>query len=267
MRHLFLVELKQNRKQAGSAAQAIDGTGRASAANLALRVFLLLDAGLLLIGGVHLLAGSPFDTVKQVFALQGETSIPIWYASAKFLIVAALLALLAVGVEPSGRANPVLLGVAFIFLMMSCDEAAGLHERLQILLDKRLLSGDPGVSTVPRTLAKVVLGVAAFLVLCAAVIGVFRTLRLCGPGRNAFALGFVLLATGALGLDLGQVAFQAGTTTADLGKILEEVLELCGVTIMIYGLLQALSCAPVDVHLGSRWSIKPRGHGETRNEH
>jgi hypothetical protein len=210
---------------------------------------LFVDATILLIAGGHALIGAPSYTIEQLFSLDNEPTIPGWYASIKLLLLAVLLAALGNSIGPASRRDKGLLAAAFVFFVMSCDEAAAVHERVQAMIGNRFLANLTADNIVS---AKVVLGLAGLGVASAATMLVIRTLRQLSCGRAAFGLGFLLLASGAVGVDLLQEFFPSSGVEAALGKILEEALETIGVTIMVFGASQALASAPAIIYLGGR---------------
>jgi hypothetical protein len=214
--------------------------------------FLLFDALILLVAGGHLLIGAPFGTIDLLFSLEGEPTIPSWYASVKLLLVACLLAALSVSVGKDLTKRRTLLGAAFLFVVMSCDEAAAVHERLQGMIGNRMPAAVNENIYDGVVLAKVLVGLAALAVAAFVVLTVIRTLRHVGKGGTTFGAGFLLLAMGAVGVDLTDEFLPLTETGAALWMFLEEIFEMVGVTLMIVAVLQALACAPVTLDLGAR---------------
>jgi hypothetical protein len=188
-------------------------------------------------------------TIEKLFSLDNEPTIPAWYASAKLLGLAGLLAVLSNSIGLASRQGKGLLAAAFIFLLMSCDEAAAVHERVQSMIGNRFLADLTDNSVV---LAKVVLGLVGLGVASAATMLVVRAEARSIHGKAAFGLGFLMLASGAVGVDLLQEFFPKSGLEEVLEKILEEALELAGVTFMIVGAVQAMASAPAVIYLGDR---------------
>jgi hypothetical protein len=241
-----------------------DGTHQARmmggiTASRALGLILFFDASILLVAGGHLLIGAPSWTISLLFSLDNEPTIPGWYASMKLLLVACLLAALSVSVGTGSSQRCALLGAAFLFLLMSCDEAAAIHERLQRAINNRLLTGVTDHIYEGEVLTKVIVGLTALAIAAFAVVVVVQTLRGIGRGKIAFGIGFLLLAIGAVGVDLTEEFLPIAPTGMALLVILEEAFEMTGVTLMIYGVLQALACAPVTLYLGAQLSARRGG--------
>jgi hypothetical protein len=234
---------------AGSKPDSGPVSGQGISARTIASFLLFLDATILLIAGGHALMGQPVYTLEELFSLDNEPTIPGWYASAKLLLLAALLAVLSNSIGLASRQGKGLLAAAFIFLVMSCDEAAAVHERVQSMIANRFLADLTDNSIV---LGKVVLGLAGLVVASAAAMLVIRTARRSIQGKAAFGLGFLLLASGAVGVDLLQEFFPTSGVGEVLEKILEEALEMTGVTFMIVGAVQAMASAPAIIYLGDR---------------
>jgi hypothetical protein len=193
-------------------------------ASTVLWLILLFDALILSVAGGHLLIGAPFWTIDALFSLDHEPTIPGWYSSVKLLLLTCLLAALSVSIG-AGRGRWILLGVAFLFLLMSCDEAAAVHERLQRLLGNRLPDGITDQILDVAVLAKIIVGLTALAIAAFAVVVVIRMLRSIGNGKVAFGAGFLLLAIGAVAIDLAQEFLPAAPARAALPLILEKRLR------------------------------------------
>lgn len=213
---------------------------------------LFFDALILLIATGFLLLNIPFTLFNELFSLDVEVTIPAWYSSVKLLLLACLLAALSVSISAGPWPKWALLGTALVFLAMSCDEAAAVHERLQRAIDNRFPTGVTGYLDVGTILAQVAIGLAGLAIAAFAVITVMRTLQGIERGKIAFGAGFLLLGIGAVGIDLPMKFLSLSATGKELWAVLEEGCEMIGVTLMIYGVLQALACAPVTLYLGAR---------------
>jgi hypothetical protein len=216
-------------------------------------MFLLIgDILLLTVAGGHALAGSPSEAFGKLFSLESEATVPAWYASAKLLLLSGLLAVLSIVLGHDGRLDRVLLLGAAMFLAMSCDESAGIHERLQVVVEHHLL--DPSVTAWAAGHDIYLRGVAVavpVLVLAALIVrAIVRTMRSCASGKGMFLLGFTLLAAGAVVVDLTRDMLPLTSAGSIMGLILEETLELAGVSLMIFAALRTLRTSLVSVRIG-----------------
>ena len=108
----------------------------------AIVTFFALDA---IVAALYLVAratGPWRRGVSQFFDLNREGNLPTWFSSMQWLCVAVALAgfawRLVRRAESGGRP---LLALTFLFLCMSLDEVAQIHERLGLRSDRLLPSG------------------------------------------------------------------------------------------------------------------------------
>ena len=162
------------------------------------------------------------------FQVGGEANIPTWYSSIALAVAAGLLAISAVLVRRSGGPywrHWAALGV--IFLMLSMDEVAQLHELtvrpVTAILKNQFLWYISWV--VPAGVLLVVFGIAYWRFF----------LALPGPTRRGFAVAFMVYVGGALGMELATAAF--GRMWEErfhfLFNLTEETMEMAGVVILI----------------------------------
>jgi len=168
------------------------------------------------------------------FNVNNELNLPAWYSSSALLAASALLAMIAYARRKLALGDAVhWAALALIFLGLSADESASLHEVLIVPLRRRLdLHG-------PLYFAWVLPG-AAFV--AAVGFAYWRFLfRLDARTRWCFAISAVVYVGGALGLEMlggwltetvGQqdVRYIAATT-------LEEFSEMVGVVLFLFSLL------------------------------
>lgn len=173
-----------------------------------------------------------------LFSLDGEANIPAWYASGTLLLSSLLLALIAAAERGSGnRYRRHWIGLSLIFLLMSIDEAAAIHEETIQPLREALNAGGIFYFT------WVILGAAFALVV---FMGYLRFLASLPRGiAGLFLAGGALYVAGALGLEMGggQYAEVYGERNLTYAMItsFEELLEMLGILVFIYGLASYLS--------------------------
>ncbi|MDX2232138.1 MAG: hypothetical protein NW220_21060 [Leptolyngbyaceae cyanobacterium bins.349] len=185
--------------------------------------------------------------ISRLFDLDIENNIPTWYASVTLLICAGLLALITHRKRQQGdRFMNHWRGLALIFLWLSMDEAASVHE-LFIDLNKPLqTTGFLHYAWVIP--AMVILGILAV---------VYQKFVMALPQqvKRRFLLAISLYVAGGLVLEMVggqykevmnvQMPIANGSGLAGMGMALilaaEEMLEMSGVAVLIYTLLQMLS--------------------------
>lgn len=162
--------------------------------------------------------------------LNGEHNLPSWFSSVQLLWAAALLAGLAAS-EPDRRWG--WTGLSAVFVCLSIDEAASIHEMLNRPL-RALLHAGPMLF-----FPWVIVGGAAVLAM-AFVYGPF-ILTLREPVRSRALLSAVVFVTGAIGVEMVSAPFYArygkGTLLNLALVTLEEVCEMAGVALFISALV------------------------------
>lgn len=199
-----------------------------------------LFAGLTALAGLGLLAeilhhtDRPVvpDSLVELFSLSYEANVPTWYSSA--MLLACGLVLAGVARETLQARAPFRhhwAALAVIFVYMSVDELASLHERLN-----GLAQFDAGVLhfgwVVPAGALVALLGIAYLPFLAS----------LDARTRRRFLVAGALYVGGALlmELPLGLWAYREGdeNLTYALIDFVEEVLEMTGATLFLLALVE-----------------------------
>ncbi|HEU0080314.1 MAG TPA: hypothetical protein VFQ76_21885 [Longimicrobiaceae bacterium] len=168
------------------------------------------------------------------FSLLQEANVPTWYASTTLLFCAVLLGVVARMERDAG--SPYALHwklLALVFLYLSLDEAAELHELLVLPLRATLNAG--GLFYY----AWVVPGIAVLAVLAVAYARFL--LHLPAPTRRLFLVAAATFVGGALGAEMVGGAWVesrgAGHPVSVLIGSVEEALEMVGIAVFAYALL------------------------------
>ena len=208
---------------------------RAVAATIAALDVLLVGLNILLGMQEELIGEENAWAFLSVFDLGNENNVAAWFSSALLLTAAALLALIWATRRP-GEPRRAWLALALLFVLLSADETAAMHERLIEPLQRGLDTGGTAFHY-----AWVIPGIAFVVVVAALCLPFLR--RLPPVTRNGFLLGGALFVAGAIGLEMamGVLLEEVGqgflTGVTALG---EETLELLGVTVFIATLLHHL---------------------------
>lgn len=216
-------------------------------------LFLLAAAGILLL--FHLVglllqyappSGWPAHR-RTLVHLNNESNLPTWFSTVLLLGCAAMLAVIASAARRGALTHPGhWIFLAFIFLLLSIDESARVHERTIVPLRRALDTGGLFYyAWVVPAIGFLVVLAAAYLRFLLALPPPVRTLVVCAA---AVYLG------GALGVEmLGAAWAEAHGATGleyDLLVTVEESLEIGGLVIFAFALLQFMS------DLGSDWGIR-----------
>ena len=171
------------------------------------------------------------------FDFDAENTVPAWYSSAALLFSSAMLALIALATRQNGgRYFWHWVVLAATFLLMSLDESASMHEILIVPLRRRLGTGG--------------MLYFAWVIPAFFVVGIFA-LSYLGflwhlPRRSAmlFIAAGAMFVGGALGLELVGGALVESQGFDSIGYLcvmtMEETLEMLGIALFIYALLDYL---------------------------
>jgi len=189
----------------------------------------------------------------RLFDLDDENNIPTWYSSSALLLCSILLATIAFAKKRDGARYVFHWTVlSIIFLFLSLDEAASVHESINEPLRAALDAGPVLYHT------WVILGAAVVL---AIVVVYWRFLSdLPSPTRRLFLTAGIMYVGGALGVEL-----LGGWYSALYGKknimyvmiaTVEEFFEMQGIVVFIYALMSymSLNIKEVRVRIGDEGS-------------
>jgi hypothetical protein len=206
-----------------------------------LRVFGFLTLMLITGGFLVIYFRANYDTqyverTLNMFDLNRENNIPTWYASISFVLCSMASWLMAT--LKSGEKQSLYWKImALIFLGMSIDEAASVHEYGASLLKGQFnFSGYWHFAWVIPALILIILGIVFF----------FR-FWWSQPSRIRFTLaaGAIIFFTGSVGMEMigGKLIEQKGYSDPVymLLTLTEEIMELTGLWLFQYALLESLA--------------------------
>jgi len=205
---------------------------------LALAVALLTLLGA---AGGFLLLQRPGDGIVKVATLVSlgeDANLPTWYASVTLLLCGVLLGV--IGLFARNTSDPFAnhwLILATLFILLSVDEVAMIHERAGWLL--RWLS--PAVSELGGMLrySWILVGIPLLLILGAVMLRWF--LHLPRRFKGLFGAAALIYIGGALGLEMVNAATHDAIGTRSLRyqglTLVEELCEMTGVLVFLYGLI------------------------------
>lgn len=174
----------------------------------------------------------------RAFSVNGDSSIPTWYSSFALLLCSLLLAIIAqVKKSNHGRYVRHWQVLAAIFLYLSIDEVAMLHEHADIMLGSNLNR------TGFLLYGWVAVGVPLVFVFVLAYLRFLAHLPV--KTRLLFLSAGTVFIAGALGVEMISARHHDlyGTQNMTFALIvtLEEFLEMIGIVIFIYALLSYLN--------------------------
>jgi hypothetical protein len=174
------------------------------------------------------------SSVVRLVSADGESNIPSWYSAFLLLLSAVLLATIASAFKRNGERGARWLALSIVFLYLSLDEAAQLHEMLSKPM-RALLGGTDGFFYYAWVIPYGILLVVAIASFWRFFIALPR------KTRRGFLLSAVLYVMGAFGMEIisGYPASRSGVHTP-LYLVLttiEEALEMAGLVLFVYTLL------------------------------
>jgi len=178
------------------------------------------------------------ERIAHWLDVNAEASIPTWYAALALMSCSVLLAIVALATRRRGRPYPIQWGLLSIgFALLSLEEIIGVHSQATKVLRSALSSTDGAGTGYALILGAVVL---VGIIVLVALFGRFflhlprRTRMLFGIGIVTYLIG--VLASDAVG-DYLRGAFGGEGLLSIVILTLEEALEMIGVLILIYALL------------------------------
>jgi hypothetical protein len=179
------------------------------------------------------------ERIAHWLDVNAEASIPTWYAALALMSCSVLLAIIALAGRRHGRPYPLQWGLLSIgFALLSLEEIIGVHSQATKVL-RTVASSTDGAGLVYI----LVLGAMAVvgIIVLVALFGRFF-LHLPRRWRILFGIGLVIYLIGVLASDAVGDVLRSAFGEAGLVYIvvltLEEALEMIGVLIVIYGLLE-----------------------------
>ena len=176
------------------------------------------------------------------FHLELEQNLPTWYSSTKLFVLAVLVGLFAL--SRYDRRQPTtlaLFALPCMFLALSLDEIAELHEWLGYRLDVLFPEGDRAATAFEYTgIWGFVIGIPFLLISLGLLLALRRHLRISAAALPKLMVGMVLLIVGACGVETFANFIDRESPYFFLQVLGEEVLEMLGVTTMIWGSIDLL---------------------------
>jgi hypothetical protein len=211
--------------------------GRASLFLAAIALFLIFAAVMGLLS-VYVLGYDYVFGLIDLFNLNNENNLPTFFSALLLLVCSLLLFVIASFRKSAGQPAGYWLGLALIFLFLSIDEDASIHEVLIVPLRTMLEVSGPFYYAwvIPYGLVVLAIGVAYIPFL----------FRLPRDIRRLIVIAGSLYVSGALGVELIEGWYYAAhDETEDLVYELlvtfEESLEMLGTIVFCYALLLFLA--------------------------
>lgn len=177
--------------------------------------------------------------MTPLFNFYEEANIPTWYTSVLLLVGAVLLFLTFQHCRKAGlKFAWHWLGLALIFLFLSADETARLHETMS-----QILKGTFVQALMPTMKSSAWVALALPLILLIGFLYLRLFLSLDGRLKRLFAVSALLYLGGALGMEVVEIYYLAGhpvDMNFHVMTSIEETMEMSGLIVCIYALLEWL---------------------------
>lgn len=189
------------------------------------------------------MAGHSINGLNALVDLNGEGNLPTWYSSVKLFAVAASFGLLS-RIERPFVGSWLFALLALAFLGLSADETVQIHESVGTKLDIFLPGGDRENTVVSKTgIWMFVIGIPAVAAMAFLFWYARSYLRIAPEAFIKYFIGLVVFAIGAMGMETLS-NFVAGEAYVAVVAA-EELLEMLGVTILLWACLDLLQARNV----------------------
>lgn len=192
----------------------------------------------------------------QDFNLDQEGGLPAWFSSTLMLLCAVLMLLLRFDASRVGRRDAAgWTGLGVIFLLLSLDESASLHEQLTGPL--RTMLSATGIFYFAWVVAG--LAVVAFL----SVIYLPFVLRLQRSVSRRLLLSAAIFVSGVIGMEMvggWVVETYDHPPVYSLVMLIEETLELLGLTLLFSTMVSYVGERVSALHFTGHWPLPASRH-------
>jgi hypothetical protein len=185
---------------------------------------------------VNFLVGVPSFQITRLLDLNGERNLPSWYSSVQWFCAAFLFGIFAIrNFDWDSKRSWVLLLLPLVFLAFSIDEIAGIHEALGDKSDALLPTGNRKDTLFKNTgIWFALLGIPVLL-FCLFVLSSMK-IFLMGSLHvfRKMMIGIFIFFGGAIGMEILSNIPSSENLGYILQNILEEGMEMGGVTVLLW---------------------------------
>ncbi len=183
-----------------------------------------------------------------LFDMYEEANLPTWFSSLNLFLAAVLLYVNAQAARIAGeRWRKHWLGLAGVFLFLSIDEAAMLHEKIGAIFKAAI--GSDGMRSA---------WMYPFVAMAGVLVIVYVRFLLALPAfyRNMFVLAGSIFVGGAVGLEFIEAKY-AWVTPSELATFsllvgIEEAMEMSSIVLFVFILLRLLQDRLAGLHVTAR---------------
>lgn len=188
--------------------------------------------------------GVPWDIVRLLFDLDGEVTLPTWFATVQLFSIGAVFLLTAGAnkIEEDSLSAVLALGGLF-FLYLSADEGGGIHERITQIVEQRRLTSLLFPDERGGWILVYAMGGAIFLL--TAGLYLWRPLQMIWHRFTRESLlilgGFGTIVVGAVGFEIVSYLLLHSGAMDELYHLevaMEEFLEMAGASVILYATVE-----------------------------
>lgn len=183
----------------------------------------------------------PFDWFSDFIDIDNENNLPAWYSAIQLFILSIFLGIFAIDFSDSkNQLTRLVWFVPLLFLFMSLDEIAMIHETLGEYSDF-LLAGGSRRNTPFRVTGiwMFLFGIPVFILLTAMIFYLKQKFNNIPGVIKKYYLGLIVYVGSAAGIEIFSNFYRSGS--AYLTQVcIEEFGEMLGVTILLWATLELL---------------------------
>lgn len=183
----------------------------------------------------------PPESLLTITHLGLEATLPAWFSSMQLALVGALLFVFFLSERDRGVPALGLLFAAFCFLFLSVDEGAQIHELVSGILHKRILGTDIRETALPQTGYWMFFLVPALLAALGFAWISTRQYLTGQPARWKLLVGCAVFVLGATVPEVVYNYLEPGSMEIVVEQVVEEIGEMLGITIVLWGVLELLA--------------------------
>lgn len=175
---------------------------------------------------------------QLLFDLDGESTIPVWFSSV--LLLGSSMAAYFIAGECRTNKTPWYVLSAFM-AFLSCDEVAGFHEKIGLILQHRVFAG-MWMEKFKAPVWVLTLGPAALIFVFILARYLKNTLDMKSPATKKLLWGMAIYFTGCIGFEilLAMMFYTDSFINVRYEILLEETFEITGAVLFLHGLVETL---------------------------
>ena len=205
-------------------------------------VFFVVDLAIGLAYVFNYLADRPFWKLTTFLDLNGESNLPTWYSSIQWFGAAALLGIFTQrNFRLSQSKSWLLVVLPLVFLALSLDEVARIHEWLGQKSDKFVLGASRETTMFSKPgIWMFAIGVPFLTFFAGLIRSVQAYFKRASGAFVKINLGIAIMLTGAIGIEILSNFVTPNSVYSVIQVFSEELCEMVGATVVLWGSYELL---------------------------